>query len=216
MVFPAPAVGERNLLYLIFLPTSTTSFSQGPAAGVLEYGYHDHARFNTASTADDLFYSAMYTNPNVILNPNPPPTDLGPGSRTTSGFDFAKSLAYIVSHELNEAFTDRDFLGFNLDVSCSISTGPHTDNCEIGDICEQTGGATSCCSVFKYKGWSIEYYWSNWDNKCIQGDAPVSLKQFLHAIGVNGSIGLRRQLNTNRINVDYVADTVANFFGLGN
>jgi len=50
----------------------------------------------------------------------------------------------------------------------------------------------------------VEQYWSNWDNNCINGDWPVSVKRFLQAIGLNGSGGLR-QLGSNVINIDFVA-----------
>ena len=51
---------------------------------------------------------------------------------------------------------------------------------------------------------ALNRYWSNWDNNCINGDQPVSVKRFLQAIGVDGSRGLR-QLQSNVINVNFVA-----------
>jgi hypothetical protein len=201
-VQPAPAIGERNLLYIIFLPTSSTTSSSD---GGLEYGYHTSKKFNASSTVDNLFWATILTNPDPSIR----------ASDTTSDMAFARSLAYIVSHEFNEAFTDRDFNGFNLNVTCSDNAGTtRTDNCEIGDICEQIN-QPRCCTTFNYKGWMIEWYWSNWHNSCIQGNSPVSIKKFLNVIDIDGSRGLR-QLNTNKINIDFIADKIAGHFGLGN
>ena len=96
-----------------------------------------------------------------------------------SGQTLADVISYCVSHEFNEACTDRDEKGFT------------TGDCEIGDICEDFG-ASSCCSTFTYGNWQVEYYWSNWDGSCIQGDSPVSVRSFLSALHLNPSAGLRR------------------------
>lgn len=172
-ISPGPAVGEQNLVYVIFLPTgSTTTEADGTG------GYHSHYKHNANSSDDDLFWAVILTNPTWIDK--------------TSSTKFVKSSSFIVSHELNEAFTDRDDKGFVTD-----------GGCEIGDICE-TRGTNPCCFTFSYKGWSVEQYWSNWDNNCINGDQPVSVRKFLNVIVVDGSGGLR-QLQSNVINVDFVA-----------
>jgi hypothetical protein len=197
-----PAVNEQNLLYVIFLPTGSTISEPG-------YAYHTSARYRTtggrAPPFNNLFFATILTNPTLV----PQAAD------TTTGRLFARSLAYIVSHELNEAFTDRDFRGFSVDISCTIAGRTVTDFCEIGDNCEFFGGTGTGVTTFSYgfRAWQIEWYWSNWDMNCIRGDQPVSIKKFLETIGVNGSKGLR-QLRTNRINVDYVADSVASHMGI--
>lgn len=195
-----PAVNEQNLLYVIFLPTGSTTANS-------EYGYHDSARYTTPGGRpprnNNLFFATILTNP--LLSP--------PAADTTTVELFARSLAYIVSHELNEAFTDRDFRGFSVDISCTIAGKTFTSNCEIGDNCEFFRGTDITKFKYGYREWEIEWYWSNWDKNCIRGDKPVSIKKFLETIGVNGSKGLR-QLRTRRINVDYVADSVAAHMGI--
>lgn len=119
-------------------------------------------------------------------------------ARQTSAAIFVNDLAYIISHELCESFTDRDQEGFLTD-----------NGYEIGDICESrdptcASGATMVNYNVSGRTWQVEQYWSNWDNNCINGDQPVSVKRFLQAIGVDGSTGLR-QLGSNVVNVDFVA-----------
>lgn len=57
---------------------------------------------------------------------------------------------------------------------------------------------------FKCGDWKVERSYSNWDNSCIKGDQPVSLRRFLKAIGVDSAAGLR-QLGSDIINVDFIA-----------
>jgi hypothetical protein len=159
-VSPKPAVNERNRLYFIFPPT-TAALTLPGATGFC--GYHWHAKYNKRSRDDDLFFAVVGTN-----NVSP-----GPGQ------SFAQAISYCVSHEFNEACSDRDGKGYT------------TPTCEIGDICEQFG-QNQCCSTFTYGNWQVEYYWSNWDGSCIQGDSPVSVRSFLSALHLNPSAGLRR------------------------
>jgi hypothetical protein len=179
-IVPAPAVNEVNLLYVILLPTGSTITDLGA------FGYHLYNWFNNDPSTDDanLFWAVIVTN----SAPQTPPAN------------FVSSLAYIISHELCEAFTDRDDEGFETD-----------DGCEIGDICEnqQDPNCASGAKPVRYQGpsgtiWQVEKYWSNWDNKCINGDQPVSVKRFLQAIGIDGSRGLR-QLGSSVVNVNFVA-----------
>ena len=124
-ISPGPAVGEQNLVYVIFLPTgSTTTETAGTG------GYHSHSKHNTNSSDDDLFWAVRLTN----------------SAPLTSAMNFVRSLAFIVSHELDEAFTDRDGKGFVTN-----------NDCEIGDICESRG-TNPCCFTFSYRGWSVEQY----------------------------------------------------------
>jgi hypothetical protein len=178
-IVPAPSFDEINLLYVILLPTGST-ITERPGVG----GYHTYTWFDNDPFVDaaNLFWAAILTN----------------SARQTSATTFVNDLAYIISHELCEAFTDRDQEGFQAD-----------EGCEIGDICESrdptcTSGATTVNYNVGGRTWNVEQYWSNWDNKCINGDQPVSVKRFLQAIGVNGSTGLR-QLGSNVVNVNFVA-----------
>jgi len=175
-VSPAPAVNEKSLIYIIFLPTGSNITDSGAA------GYHNFAKFNQDSFEDDLFWAVIVTKGN---------------DDPTSAVRFANNIAYITSHELNEAFTDCDNQGFTT-----------AGGCEIGDICESRDPTCSCCTKFNYnvKGrtWQIEPYWSNWHMNCINGNEPVSIRMFLKEIGINPSDGLR-QLGTLLLNIDYIA-----------
>jgi len=173
---PSPAQNETNLLYFIFLPRATTLTNGRDEHGnpVTDVGgWHSHSKHNSNSQKDDLFWGLVRTDhANISTERN-----------------FVDSLAPLVSHELAEAFTDRDGHGFFDDSS---------SGCENADKCENLTG-------FEYRGWhGVEQYWSNWDNTCIRGDQPVSVKRFLREIGVDGSTGLR-QLQSGVINVDFVA-----------
>lgn len=106
-----------------------------------------------------------------------------------TGTEFANKIAFCASHELAEAMSDRDGQGFISDT-----------NCEIGDICE----LNTDHPWFQYRGWTVEQYWSNWDNTCIHGDQPVSMRKFLASIGFDVRQGLR-SLNTPVINLQYMA-----------
>jgi len=99
---------------------------------------------------------------------------------------FVNKVARIASHELAESLTDPVSDGFVTD-----------DGCEISDLCEQL-------STFKCGNWDVELYYSNWDNSCIRGDQPISLRRFLKAIDIDGTTGLR-QLQSDVINVDFIA-----------
>jgi hypothetical protein len=167
-ISPAPAVNESNLLYFIFPPTTTQLTLSDGTTGFC--GYHQHAKYNSQSNNDDLFWAIVGTN----------------SSTQASAKAFVNSVAYCVSHEFAEAVTDRDGAGVIA-----------SNNCEIGDICETQ-------SLFEYRGWSIEQYWSGWDKNCIHGDQPVSLKAFLRSIQFNFANGLR-SLNTPVINLRYIA-----------
>src|SRR5262249_49390159 len=133
---PRPGTDETNLLFLVFAPRATKI--TGGACG-----WHKHAKLNANSKNDDLFWAIVRT-------------DQAP---TTTERGFVNSVAYCVSHELAESFTNRDGAGY-------ISTKCDDKNtCEIGDICETGGQSGSCCSTFAYpssdnQSWDIELYWS--------------------------------------------------------
>jgi hypothetical protein len=110
-------------------------------------------------------------------------TDSAP---TNSGIDFIKSVSGIVSHEIVEAITNRDGNGYRND----------DNGCEIGDLCEQFG-------THDYRGWQVEQYWSQWDGRCINGENPVSLRQFLKVRGI--TTGRLNDLHTTTVSIEYIA-----------
>jgi hypothetical protein len=60
-------------------------------------------------------------------------------------------------------------------------------------------------AVVPYRGWSVQQYLSVWGKGCRNGDDPVSVKEFLNAIGFDfGKLGLR-SLAAGVINVQYIA-----------
>jgi hypothetical protein len=201
-VFPRPGdegFSPAQLLYVIFVPTETMTDNN------TDCGFHNSEKFNPAMVENDLIYAVIGAN--------------GPWVKTTStATAFANSVAFCVGHELVEAFTNRDGHGYFLNVECTCNGQSQPDTCEIGDICEQRG-TNPCCTTFKYKGWNVEPYWSNWDNACINGDQPVSVRKFLQAIGVDGSLGLRQIAAValwKKINVDVVARIISpDTFGPG-
>jgi hypothetical protein len=93
-------------------------------------------------------------------------------------------VSQLVSHEIAEAVTSRDGRGY--------FKGP----CEIGDLCEQTGG-------HDYRGWQVEQYWSQAGRACINGESPICLGRFLRTVGV--TTGRLNDLHTTTVNVEYIA-----------
>jgi hypothetical protein len=128
-----------------------------------------------------------------VTNPPAPPTyywaivktnDVGPPTSTDA---FVNNVGPKVSHELVESFVDRNG-----------SFGPG----EIGDNCNNTD------KFYTYRGRTVEQYYSFWDNGCINGDNPVSLKRFLTAINFDFQHHGLRSLGTSVINIDYIATTM--------
>lgn len=162
----APSKNENSLLFVVFLPPETKPTI---ASGKNDFcGYHDWAKFHDDSKESDVFYCIIRTD----------------SADRTSGAKFIRSVSYCVSHEIAEAVTSPDGRGY------------HKGNCEIGDLCEQTG-------THRYRGWDVEQYWSQWDRKCINGEEPVSLRSFLKARGIAG--GRLRDLRAGTINVEFIA-----------
>jgi hypothetical protein len=184
---PAPAVNEGSLVYFIFPPTTTELTLNGLKGDVDFCGYHNWDKYNAQSSDDDLFFGIVSTKAVAAAN--------------TNAGAFVRALSPCVGHELAESFTDRDGAGY---ISSECTNPDHsTQTCEIGDICEQHN--------FQYQRpgsvqtWNVEQYWSGWDNSCINGNAPVSIKKFLNAISFDyHHLGLR-SLGTSDINLQYVA-----------
>jgi hypothetical protein len=186
-VTPAPTVNENNLEYFRFPPTTTQLTLNGLKGDTDFCGYHSWDKVNPQSADSDLFFGIVSA---VSAQPNNP-TDQG----------FVSALSACISHELAEPFTDRDGEGYK-SVSCQ-NPDSTSQKSEIRDICENKGtfqfqrtGSTS--------RWSVEQFWSNWDNTCIRGDRPVSLRAFLRSIGFNFASGLQ-SLNTPVINLQFIA-----------
>jgi hypothetical protein len=106
--------------------------------------------------------------------------DVGPPSSTAA---FLNGVAPKVSHELVEQFADRN--------------GSFE---ELGDPCNN--------NYFPYRGWTVEQYYSDWDQGCINGDSPVSLKRFLTAIQFDFQHKGLRALGASTINIEFIASTM--------
>ena len=110
-----PSVDEKNLLYVIFLPPgstlSTTDFFWGchcPTGSPCPA----FSKFNPSSSDNDLFWAV------IPPTPGSPTIQVGnPGINIGSANDFATTTAYVVAHELGEAFTDRDGNGFVINMN---------------------------------------------------------------------------------------------------
>jgi len=129
-----------------------------------------------------------------VTDPSSPPTYYWAIIKTIPGDptrprSFATRLAGAIGHELVEQFANRDDGSFM----------------EIGDDCNNTSE--------NYRGWQVQRYVSLWDSippahTCVNGDAPVSLKQFLIAIGFDFQHNGLRALGSQVINTDYIASTM--------
>jgi len=152
-VVPAPTPDERNLLYVIFTPNHTT-FGD---VGYCTCGYHQSGRYRLP-TNDNLFWAAIQEWHHGDKLPADPR-------------DFVDSCSWCVSHEMVEAFTNRDGRGYHTETGC-----------EIGDICEcAKGSPTQKTPIIKtaVDGWWVEPYWDNVNRSCYplhivpRSDAPV-------------------------------------------
>jgi hypothetical protein len=100
---------------------------------------------------------------------------------TPNGGQFG--LAQKIGHEFAEQCADRNgtFL-------------------EIGDKCEN--------ATVNYRGWVVQKYSSVWNNGCANGDDPVSLKEFLKALGFDSKHNGLRSLGASTINIQFIALTM--------
>jgi hypothetical protein len=165
-----PAVNETSLLYVLFPPPQTKPTI---SSGQDDFcGYHQSAKLHDESNNNDVFWALIRTDK----------------ADQSSGEKFIKSVSYCVSHEIAEAVTSRDGRGY------------FKGNCEIGDLCEQTGN-------HDYLGWQVEQYWSQWDKACVNGEDPVSVRRFLGALKNNGVDvhGNLRGLGTSNVDIEYIA-----------
>jgi hypothetical protein len=180
-----PAVNEANLLYVIYLPgtlTLTNGKNDDGTPNTNVCGWHKNRKFNSNSASNDLFWCVIGTD----------------GANTSSAQSFIDSVAFCASHEIAEAVTNRDGQGWH---------GDDGNNCEIGDLCESATDSGPIIT-FLYRRWHVEKYWSDWDNSCIQGDQPVSLRAFLNAIQFDSARPLS-QLGTSVINLSFMASKLA-------
>jgi len=103
----------------------------------------------------------------------------------TSTDSFMSGAAQKISHELVEAFND------------PLTNGRK----ELGD------GYESNVYLYENKWWPQQYF-SQWDNGPINGENPVSVRQFLAAIGANPAAGLDT-LKISPFDINAIADYMA-------
>jgi hypothetical protein len=132
---------ETNLLFVIFTPNKTNI---GGADKDCVCGYHGCGLYNKTSGDPNLFWAAIqewHHGENLPSNER----------------EFVNSCTWCVSHEMVEAFTNRDGKGF------------HVNDCEIGDICECGKGADDAkAPIIKtlVGEWWVETYWDNDNGSC--------------------------------------------------
>ncbi len=153
-----PALHETNLLYVIFTPNDTNI---GTGIG----GCHDSGRYGKPSGDDNLLWAAIQE---WHYKPHAPTPQ-----------QFADSCTWCVSHEMVEAFTDRDGYGYKT-----------AADCEIGDICEAAGNGSDVIEIntVRIDGWLVEPYWDNQNRSCYPSCAnggdhwrALSLHHSVHA-----------------------------------
>lgn len=189
-MIPKPAVNEESMHYFILPPPTTqlTLKANGTTLkGDVDFcGYHNWDTYNSNSNQPDIFFGIVST--------------MSASSGNPTAENFVKALSPCISHELAESFTDRDGNGF---ISSACTNSDNTkQTCEVGDICESK-------ATFGYevsgKTWQVQQYWSGWDNTCVNGNAPVSVRKFLDAIGFNYRVQGLRLLDTPAMNIRYIA-----------
>ncbi len=129
-----PRPNETNLLYVIFAPNAS---SLGPGL----CGYHHSSRYGKTTGRRNLFWAAIQQWHFPSASPRTPQA-------------LANACTWCISHEMVEAFTDRDDRGY------------HAAGCEIGDICECARRSSKIIKVRIDNTWLVEPYWSNKDQKC--------------------------------------------------
>ena len=137
----SPTENETNLLYVIFTPNHTSISHDGYCT----CGYHQSGHYGILSGDDNLFWAAIQE-----WHHN---NDL-PGSDR----EFLDLSTWCVSHEMVEAFTNRDGKGYHTDTGC-----------EIGDICEcAQGSEAQKTPIIKAQvgEWWVETYWDNQNQSC--------------------------------------------------
>jgi hypothetical protein len=177
---PAPTSdNDINLMYMIIPPPQTTPQTYNRSDDPIGNGVQGwHNEGNTNPPGPPTYYWA-------IVKTN----DVGSSSDITN---FTNGIGPKVSHELAEQFSDRN----------GLFTDTNGNNVEIGDGCNNIN------NFYNYRSWQIEQYFSVWDNTCINGDRPISLKKFLAAINFDFHNNGLRQLNTDVINIGYIATTM--------
>jgi hypothetical protein len=139
-----PQRDETNLLYVIFTPSSTNINDN---ENDILAGFHGSATFPLGATGkDNLFWAAIQE----WHEYGPPPVSA-----------FADSCTWAVSHEMVEAFTDRDGRGWAYRSNGNV--------CEIADICEcAQGSETKKTPIITtaVDGWVVETYWDNVNKSC--------------------------------------------------
>jgi len=189
----SPAVNERNRVYLIFAPPTTllTLKSDGTILTSDEDfgGYHQWDKYHDDSNEPDVFFGII---PTKIYPPTKKAAEI-----LKSGASLIGYVSEAVGHELVEIFTDRDGNGF-VSTECQ-----KRKTCEVGDLCETERNTYH--NFDSGQDWTVQKYWSNWNSACVDGNQPVSLTNFLKAIGFDYKHQKLSALGTTTINIQYIA-----------
>jgi len=170
-----PEPDETNLLYVIFTPNSTNINTPDTISGCLA-GLHGSDKYPEDATGrDNLFWAAIQQ----WHEYGPPPESA-----------FADSCTWAVSHEMVEAFTDRDGRGW-------AYRDDNGNVCEIGDICECAQGSEdekTPIITTKVQGWVVETYWDNANESCY----PLNVVPKAAAPGEGYEMGRRQNETTHK------------------
>jgi hypothetical protein len=195
-VVPAPASPDDVNQFYIIVPPLQTFFNY----------------FNGASDPTGNGVQGFHSEDHIL--PNPPPHyywaiirtgdaldpsfggDLSKAEAVDGGLDFvggstgkpnggAFGISKKICHEFAEQCADRN--------GTFMEVGDDTNINKCNDI------------DVVYRGWHVQPYFSVWSNGCANGDAPISLKAFLNAIGFDYRSKGLKDLGTAKINVDFVA-----------
>jgi hypothetical protein len=145
-----PLPDESNLLYVLFTPQTTNLGKDDGTDPQCIGGNHDSGQYINSRGGDNLFWAAVQEWHHA-------------GERLPrTAREFVDSCSWLVSHELVEAFTNRDGHGYQT-----------ADGGEIGDICEcARGSETQKAPIIKAevcvngRVWYVEPYWDNENQSC--------------------------------------------------
>jgi hypothetical protein len=133
-----PEQDTTDLLYVIFSPHRTN-------IGTGISGYHDNGYYQKTNGNVNLFWAVIQ--------------EWHAKGLPASAKALADACTWCVSHEMVEAFTDRDDHGFR-----------NERGCEIGDICEVDRRASDEDEVKintrKVGEWTVEPYWDAANGRC--------------------------------------------------
>jgi hypothetical protein len=164
---------------LLFMMLMPTNTKLPTAKHSNTLGFHQHNFFGKDSGDSNLFWAEINTTSED-------------GVDHSSGRALVQSVSTAIAHETAEACTDPDGKGFHQ---------PHSG----AEICDRPCGPPRF--AYGRMGWDVPVYWSNWHNRCIHGDRPVSMTMFLKAISSEPNKGLKK-LGASRINLEFMASAI--------